>query len=217
MIPKITHQFWAGSEMPTEESNWRRNLQRLNPDFTHRLWDEESALQTLKIPQELWSCAKTLSEKSDIVRWFALRDFGGIYADTDVDWYRPLNTLIQCRAFAGLYRDLASGCPGAPLPTIVGTEAGHLITHRCVERLFARKDLELNSGAKWGVVFDIEWSSINYPHMEAPIVILPDSYFYPYTASERYKNGDQNPIPPKNCVSTGAFGAHHWEGSWRNG
>jgi len=214
MIPRVTHQFWAGEGMPEEETEWRNNLIRLNPNFEHLLWDEP-AQRVLDIPEKLWQSAKNYSEKSDIVRWYAVRRHCGIYADTDMDWYRPLDELLGCDCFVGLYRDRATRNVAAPLPTVFGAKRAHIFTEKCIEQLWRRMDMDADSGTKYGTVCDEVWSSLDYPHIDAPVVMLPGCYFYPYPASERKVCVETGKMTdPRDCRETGAFGAHHWTGSW---
>jgi len=198
--------------MPAETQEWRNRMIRLNPDFDHKLWNED-AQQQLGIPIELWESAKNYSEKSDIVRWYAARRFGGIYSDTDVEWYRPFGELMHSDCWVSFYRD-RHHMTGTPMPTIFGCKPRHMFTEQCIEQLWRRKNDPAPSGDKYGTVCDWVWSSFDYPHIEHPVLLLPDCFFYPYPASERWAD-EANPIPPKDCRATGAFAAHHWEGSWK--
>lgn len=102
MIPKIIHYCWFGSsELPIEVQNrisdWKEKL----PDYEFQLWNEESFdINISRYTEQAYSSRK-FAYVTDYVRLYALKEFGGIYMDTDVDVIKPLDPLLENRAFTG--------------------------------------------------------------------------------------------------------------------
>lgn len=102
MIPKIIHYCWfGGGKMPSDAvkfiESWRKHL----PDYTLRLWDEETFdINSLPYVQEAYQSQK-YAFVTDYVRLFALYHFGGVYMDTDVEIIKSLSDLMHLPGFVG--------------------------------------------------------------------------------------------------------------------
>ncbi|SEM22100.1 Glycosyltransferase sugar-binding region containing DXD motif-containing protein [Maribacter orientalis] len=103
MIPKIIHYCWlSGEEFPQEIKRNIASWKVLLPDYEFMLWD------TKRFNLEEWPFAKEAFEKkkyafaSDIVRLYAVQQYGGIYLDTDVQILKKFDDLLQLPYFVGL-------------------------------------------------------------------------------------------------------------------
>jgi mannosyltransferase OCH1-like enzyme len=97
-IPKIVFQTWKTRQPPTNFTYWSTSFQRLNPDFQHVLWDDADNREFIasdypwfltfydSYPREIF--------RADIVRFFFLYRFGGLYADLDTECLRPLGQTL---------------------------------------------------------------------------------------------------------------------------
>ena len=100
MIPKIIHFCWfGGNDLPVSTKKyimtWRKNL----PDYKIRKWDEKN-FDIKSAPvyvQEAYAAGK-FAFVSDYVRIQALRKYGGIYFDTDVEVVRPFDKYLEGRS-----------------------------------------------------------------------------------------------------------------------
>lgn len=102
MIPKIIHYCWFG---PAKMNNlalkciesWKTYL----PDYELMLWNEES----FDLSSTIWTKqayeAKKYAFITDYVRLYALKKYGGIYMDTDVEVVKRLDRFLDCPAFSG--------------------------------------------------------------------------------------------------------------------
>jgi hypothetical protein len=217
MIPNIIHAYWDGCDMPEPYASWHLGLIDLNPDAQVFLWTQESATELLEIPEEMWASAANQSEKSDIVRWYAVNRYGGVYTDTDVEWYKPVTNLLQCKAFISQYLDRCNPQTNGLVACVFGAEPGHNFAQKALQLLWKRKDLDLCSGEKFGTLGDHAWHG-HKDHVGDPITILPPSYFFPYSATV----GERMGVPygknsPPNYAHLGGYAAHHWVGSWVEG
>lgn len=57
---------------------------------------------------EALKCAKNYGEKSDILRYEILCQFGGIYVDCDFECLKSFDGLLMCRFFTGFSNTLAA-------------------------------------------------------------------------------------------------------------
>lgn len=110
-IPKIFHFVWVGSSPISEESlRWMRSWTNFNSDWKSVLWMENPqhydgfeirAFPTLVNQRfynelETWVAGRaTIASRSDIVRMEVIARFGGLYLDTDVECFKPLETLLD--------------------------------------------------------------------------------------------------------------------------
>lgn len=95
-IPKIIHYCWFGNKpLPASCRNmiasWEKNL----PDYEIRRWDET----TFDIASSEYVRAAYQSGKyafvSDYARLCALKQYGGIYLDTDIEVIRSFDDLLK--------------------------------------------------------------------------------------------------------------------------
>lgn len=101
MIPKIIHYCWfGGKEKPKSVqrciNSWKLHL----PDYEIREWNEDN------FDINAYPFAKAAYEKkkfgftADVARFLALKEYGGIYLDTDVEFIRSMSdTFLHDNAF----------------------------------------------------------------------------------------------------------------------
>ena len=74
-----------------------------HPEWDVRLWTDGDAGNV--VAPSVLGQARHLAEQANVLRYELLRQFGGIYVDTDVECLRPIDPLIQrVEAFAGRVR-----------------------------------------------------------------------------------------------------------------
>jgi len=103
---KIIHQIWYNFKNPDEEQpipdkykklreSWKIN----NPEWTHILWHDKMGdwLVYKHYPNfwETYSNYKYPIQRVDAIRLCILHRYGGIYADTDTECFKPINSLIE--------------------------------------------------------------------------------------------------------------------------
>ncbi len=102
MIPKKIHYVWLGKGEKSDKikrciESWKKYL----PDYEIIEWNEDNFdinyNDFTKKSYELKKYAFT----SDVVRLYALYTQGGIYMDTDVEVYKPLDEFLNEEGFTG--------------------------------------------------------------------------------------------------------------------
>lgn len=96
MIPKIIHYCWFGRGTKGQlEQNCIEGWKAKLPDYTFMEWNEENFdINQFSFARDAYH-AKKFAFVSDVCRLHALREYGGIYLDTDVQVLRSFNDLLN--------------------------------------------------------------------------------------------------------------------------
>ena len=104
MIPKIIHQIWIGDKpIPDKFKKYIESWKKFNPDYQYILWDNKKVTKlNSRIIKDILN-NKELSNvvKSDFLRYFILKENGGIYVDTDFECLRPFDYFLKYDLFTG--------------------------------------------------------------------------------------------------------------------
>lgn len=209
LIPKIIHYCWFGNnEKPKEVkaiiSNWKHIL----PDYEIIEWNE----QNFDINQYEYTKAAYMEKKyafvTDVVRLFALKEYGGIYMDTDVEVIKPLNPLLINQAFTGCETEkmCVTGTIGAKKnnPWIT------LLLNDYKERQFYNDHGKVDLTTNTTRITDL--TKLHYGWKEKDTnQDLKDVFIYSsdYLCAKSYHTGKIN-----KTINT--FTIHHFSGSWKS-
>lgn len=102
MIQKKIHYVWFGKGEKDDRTklcieSWKKYL----PDYEIKEWNEDNFPMNINdffiqaYKNKKWAFA------SDVARLYALYTEGGIYMDTDVEIYKPLDEFLNNKAFIG--------------------------------------------------------------------------------------------------------------------
>lgn len=196
-IPRILHRTVPEDTSP-EVDQWWAHACALHPGWEYRTWRDP--LDPAEWPRtgHLWEQCTSGAQRAGLIRLEALQRFGGVYLDSDVELYRPLDALLGAPAFAG-WED-----PRVVPDAVLGSVADHPILDLMLEE--ACRAVELGLGA-WESGPGVTTALL--PNRR-DVLLLPPGSFYPYHYSEknRRRNTDHRTEQPW------AFGAHHWHASW---
>jgi mannosyltransferase OCH1-like enzyme len=217
-IPKIFHSVWIGpNPLPDQERRWIDSWLHHHPEWEHRMWTDD-CLPALKYP-DLLAGAANPAQASDIIRFELMASQGGVYLDTDMECFRPLDPLLErIHAFIGLE------LPGRPGQAILGSVPAHPFFVELLDRLPLMAPFGGDNLSETGPVFFASVLSCWFKSHPAKVVvastadtdrelgylcddeflILHPWVFYPYFLGGNWRREDHME----------SFGAHHWRASW---
>ena len=97
---KIIHQTWKNKNIPNDtfKRNWVESWKNLNPTWEYKLWTDEdmhdfiSTKYSWFIPT--FEAYPEQIQRVDSFRYFIIYEYGGLYADLDIECFKPLDTLL---------------------------------------------------------------------------------------------------------------------------
>ncbi|WP_316806891.1 glycosyltransferase family 32 protein [Pedobacter agri] len=197
MIPKIIHFCWFGGKPKTELTNfcinsWKKYL----PEYKTIEWNETNFdVESCNFVSQAYS-HKKWAFVSDYVRAHALKKFGGIYLDTDVEIRNTLNSFLHHGAFSGFEADKL------PFTALWGSEKNHPWPTKVLE--YYHNQTKFSEKTNTVIVseilirdykVDLDISEVQF--LDENIAIYPATHFC-------------LDIPPN-------FAVHHFNGSWITG
>ncbi len=95
-IPKIIHYCWFGGKpLPAGCRKMIATWQKYLPDYEIRLWDEQSFdITSSEFVRAAYQAGK-YAFVSDYARLCALKEYGGIYLDTDIEVIQSFDPLLH--------------------------------------------------------------------------------------------------------------------------
>lgn len=145
-IPKVIHAIWFGSQLPAQLKSYVDGWQKLHPDWTVILWNEEEVRGLDLICKTPFRYIRDMGQLSDIARYEILRIFGGVYLDTDVELLNRLDPLLSVPSDF-IYTDHSGGptnfflaaTPNHPITTAMCNQINRDFPFRQTGRPWSRK------------------------------------------------------------------------------
>jgi len=85
---KYIHQTWKTKDIPEVWKISAEKWKELYPDYTYKLWTDEDNLNFIKEEHpkylDMYLNYKYNIQRADIIRYFILQKYGGIYSDLDI-------------------------------------------------------------------------------------------------------------------------------------
>ena len=209
MIPKIIHYCWFGGKpLPKLAQKCIKSWKKYCPDYEIIEWNESNFdLNYNDYVKEAYE-AKKWAFITDVVRLYALVNYGGVYMDTDVEVLKPLDSFLRLEAFSGFEAK-------ERIPTgIMASEKGASIMVELLNDYkgvhFKNEDgtLDVTTNVtritdaclKYGLVLNGSNQTVN------GFTLFPSDYFCPKDVATRKINLTEN-----------SYTIHHFDGSWLNG
>ena len=106
MIPKVIHYCWFGrGEKPKLAKKCIESWEKYCPDYKIIEWNEDNFdLDKYEYARYMYD-NKKYAFLSDFVRLQVIYENGGVYFDTDVEVLKPIDELLENRAFIGFEND----------------------------------------------------------------------------------------------------------------
>ncbi len=94
-IPKIIHQTWKTTEIPTQFKNYPQKVKDLHPDWQYILWSDEDIDKYVKKEfPEFYPVFTGFSKnimRVDVIRYLIMYKIGGLYLDLDYEMIKPFD------------------------------------------------------------------------------------------------------------------------------
>lgn len=205
-IPKIIHQIWLGKDIPEEFKKFQLSWQKFHPDWEYRLWTDKDVKNLPMINSHFFNESYNYGEKSDIMRYEILYEYGGVYVDFDFECLRPLDILHHtCDFYTGI-QPLDSDYIQLGV-AIIGARPGHPIIKHCIDTVKDDWNNEKGPMARTGAIHFTR-SFLTQAGKDNSIDIpFPAMFFYPLGSKEY---GDDYTA----WLAAGAFAIHHWAKTW---
>jgi hypothetical protein len=209
MIPKIIHRTIPNQTTPLMDHCWNSVL-KFTPQWEHLTHLDHDEYSIIKDYLPLCS---TGAFKADLIRLEALYVHGGIYLDSDVELFRPIDSFLDNSVFTVRENDLVLGnsvLGATPGNKFIG-EALKLSIYILENDLFSKDkswflDEEL-SGEGLGPTFG-PYVITKLAKDYNDLTIFETKTFFPYSYTEKHRFGEDF------SQDLATFGAHHWAGSW---
>lgn len=206
MIPKKIHYCWfGGNPIPESAKKCIDSWKKYCSDYEIIEWNEQNFdLDNYPYAKEA-AIAKKWAFVTDVVRLYALYNYGGIYMDSDVEVLKPLDDILKYHAVSG-FQDKDY------VPTgLIASEKGHLFIKELLDEYndlhFIKGDGSFdmttncvritNACLKYGLLLNNELQEVN------GLTLFPLDYFCAKDA-----------ITGKVNVTENTLTIHHFAGSW---
>jgi len=208
LIPKIVHRIWFGPHKMRDElvrygETWREH------GYETILWTEDSLpydceMRPLmdRIAQHGVNVGNGVPELGEYVQWadvvsyWLVWKYGGIYANTDMECLRSLDPLLEdVTAFAGIEAGEFIG------NALFGATPGHPFFRELLDDLPSRYEARQSVGQPMNE--NTGPHCITDAHKRNPglLTVFPQERFYPYSHVEMSREWDEFPD---------AYTSHHW-------
>jgi len=137
-IPKIIHQIWFGSKpFPDNLKQLAETWKKFHPDWTYNLWTNDAVEKLLPqfLPehQELYCKLVDPRSKADLLRYYLLYWYGGLYVDTD---FECLTSFEELHCYYDFYTGISSHTTKEVINNaLIGSKAGHQILKYIIENI----------------------------------------------------------------------------------
>jgi glycosyltransferase involved in cell wall biosynthesis len=203
IIPTTVHYVWlSGKEKPTSVLKCIESWRFHNPRFTLREWtlDDLSQLDgDLAAFCKSAIAAKKWAFATDYIRLRVLSNFGGVYLDSDVLAYQPMDALLSHKGFIPWESKNKLG------PHVIGAVAGHPLISAWLrayeERSFVLDQFHFNQTPMPDVITNISVDHFGLRRFGQPQVISDDFQLIPASVATSSVND--------RCVFE-----HLYAGSW---
>jgi inositol phosphorylceramide mannosyltransferase catalytic subunit len=98
-VPKIVHQTWKSTKLPSPYREWRQECIDLNPGWEFKIWtdDDNRELVRLHYPSFLttYDNYDVNIKRVDSARYMILHRHGGVYMDLDMSCLQPFGQIFD--------------------------------------------------------------------------------------------------------------------------
>lgn len=207
-IPQIIHYCWfGGNPLPELAKQCIASWKKYCPNYEIKEWNENNFdVNSCDYVREAYE-AKKWAFVSDVVRLYALVNYGGIYMDTDVEVLKPLDDILSYEAVSGFQHQ--NTIPTGLMACKKGNALFDELLHEYDEIHFKLSDgtYDLTSNVRRITKTCLKYGFIpnNTKQTVNSFTIFPPEYFCP-------KNPDTGVIN----ITKNTYTIHHFDASWKS-
>lgn len=212
MIPKIIHQIWIGDKpIPDKFKKYIQSWKEINPDYEYILWDNKKVTQlnSIIIKEILSNNELSNVSKSDFLRYFILKENGGLYVDTDFECYKSFDEFLNYSLIAGYEKE------GLICNALIGSKKNNsFFDNLLIKAFYNYKQNTVSNCNKFPVkLFGPELLTKEFIHNENNKA-FDEWYFYPkkYDSTEKNLKGNK----PYACHHFQLICDDHWIKQYHN-
>ncbi|KAG6336701.1 hypothetical protein ID866_2408 [Astraeus odoratus] len=206
-IPRILHQTWKSETLPSRWKDISQACRYMMNDYEYMLWTDASSREFIAEHYpwflDTFDNYKFTIQRADVIRYFVLHYYGGIYLDLDIGCLRPLDPLLVYPVI------LPKTIPVGISNDLMFAEQGHPFLAQTIHNL---------------VTFDHSWV-LHYPTvMFSTGPMFLSAQYSLYTSSHPVSDGEPGDIRilPKSLYGKNAreneaphsFFSHYYGSSW---
>lgn len=187
-IPKIIHQTWKNKNIPDKWKHCQREWVRLHPDWTYILWTDQDIRNHIQNyhPEflEIHDSYEYPIQRADMIRYFILYDYGGVYCDLDM---YPLKSLDDIITYNMNYFVHSANSPDSITNNFMISPKNSPIMKKVQERILKPK-LPVYAFGKHLTIMNTTGPTmlddVIKNDIDTPYIILPKRLFNPYSIVE---------------------------------
>jgi len=196
-IPKIIHQIWMGSPPHKIVRQWQEKLVALHPGWEYKFWNDRNLNAVAKPHYFKDDFSNPI--KSDILRYHILREYGGVYLDSDMEPQYPLDLVIKKHHSFICSEQGSKWYSNA----FIGSAPGHSLLDKIIDGLEESINDPNNIYPCWksgptyiSKILNRHGIAISDPSQNdcETVIALPSAYFYPYRWDELHKAKEAYPL-----------------------
>jgi hypothetical protein len=227
MIPKILHFTWKSEQLPRQMQAYYDAWRRLHPDWEIRLWTDETmrafVAETYPAFIPTYDAYPKMIQRADSFRYLVLGALGGVYADLDVEPFKPIDDLLDFECFLGIeplehiFPDRHhQGVPFLLTNAFMGSVPGHPLWRDIIARMPSLVDQETFYSTGPSMVTS---AVLRLDKSDRPILLSP-KVWSPLLADGRRMRTDAEAIALLEPVGTvvpatdGSLVSHVWMTTW---
>lgn len=207
MIPKIIHYIWFGDRPFGEvEEKCVASWKKYCPDYEIKLWNEDNFdLKGAGLYAQQAYDEKQWAFVSDVARLYVLKEYGGIYMDTDMEVIKPLDEFLELPAFMGfeIETEVSTGIIGSEPHNPLIEEWYNDYANRAFIQEDGSHDRKTNVIRFTEILKEKGFSLDNTKQTSENITLFPRDYFSPKDYYTREVADTKN-----------TYAIHQFTGSW---
>lgn len=214
-IPRLLHMIWVGdAPQPITFHMYAEMWRALMPDWTIRIWGNadinEEEFPTKAVT--LINAAPKGAQKADIMRYFILEKYGGIYVDGDVEPLRSLEPVRSLQKSVVICHDLPITWPYISIGFIAAVPHHPLLklaSNKCYSADIQSSAIHFETGPR------LFGSAIWESPSASPYAVLPPDTFYYNDNTVLMKMGVNIPTGySSDHANLHHLGVHHYAKEW---